>query len=234
MTRLYTCLARISLRSLRPALLVLLALTLAACEQTRFESLPTGTQRDCDPAWVGNWLVTDNEADSDEEPGYWVVKPDCSGYQTVEEEGLSEEEDEFRFRYIQQKDQSYLAVAERPDPKSDDQAWENAFMLIRYQFRGPDEIRLYAIDDHRLAELIVAYKIPGRTEVSSGGPDQKPGRRQNSINNLVYGDSKATDAVIKRRDAYDRKPWLLLKRVSDEELARIKAKYPASRGPESG
>lgn len=234
MRRIQACLAPVSSRSLRPALLALLTLALAACEQTRFEALPSGTQRDCDPAWVGNWLVTNNEADSDEEPGYWVVKPDCSGYQTVEEEGLSEEEDEFRFRYIKQSDHNYLAVAERPDPKADDQAWENAFMLIRYQFRGPDEIRLYAIDDHRIAELIVAYEIQGRTEVSSGGPEQQPGRRGNSINNLIYGDSKATDAVIKRRDAYARKPWMLLRRVSDEELARVKAKYPASRGPESG
>ncbi len=234
MSSIRDCFALVPSQWLRPALFALLALSLAACEQTRFESLPTGTQLDCDQAWVGAWRVSAGEDDADEEPGYWVVRPDCKSYQTVEEDGASEEDDEFRFRYVKQDGNSYLAVASRPDPKADDQAWENAFMLIRYEIRGEDSIRLYAIDDHRLAQWIVDYQINGRTKVSSGGADQKPGRRSNSINNLIYGDSAATDKVLGRRGAYKRKPWMLLERISEEEIHQIKAKLPAANGPESG
>ncbi len=228
------CLALFPSKWLRPALLALLALSLGACEQTRFESLPSGTQLDCDPAWVGAWRVSGGEEDADEEPGYWVVRPECKSYQTVEEDGASEEDDEFQFRYVKQGKFSYLAVATRPDSKSDDQAWENAFMLLRYEFRGENSIRLYAIDDHQMARWIVDYQVNGRTEVSSGGAEQKPGRRSNSINNLIYGDAAATDAVLDRRGAYKRKPWMLLERVSDAEINQIKAKLPAANGPESG
>ena len=217
---------------LRTPILLLLVLICSACQQTRFAALPSGTESACDSDWVGAWRVDAEGTESDKEPAYWIVKPDCAGYQTLEEEGISEDEDEFRFRYVQQGKSRYIAAASRPDLKAADQDWEHGFMLFRYEVLNKNKIRVHAIDNQRIAHLIVDGEIKGRTAVSNDSKD--PRARDKSIRNLVSGDSKATDAVLKRKDIYDPTPWLILHRASDAEIAKFKERMLDQRSPEGG
>jgi len=219
----------------RLALVALLLLACTACQQTRFESLPSSAGRDCDAAWVGSWRIeASRNADADDKPGYWIVQPGCHGYQTLEAEGVSEDEDEFALRYIRHNGRDYLAAASRPDPKAEDQAWEKGIMLFRYEFVGKDRIRVFAADDRQVARLIVDEQIRGRTEVTSGDADEPPGKRSGSIHNLVYGAPADTDRVLRRKDVFATAPWAELRRATDAEIERVKARLIDRRNPEGG
>jgi hypothetical protein len=218
----------------RCVLTLLLVCLLGACQQTRFEALPSGALSDCDNAWVGAWRieVSTESKDEDEGPVYWLVDEKCARYQTLETDRELEQENEYTLRYVQQGAQHYL-VASKPGSDGDDSAWDKGFMLFRYELRGDDEIRAYEIDNQRVAHLIVDGAIAGRSEVKS--ETEKDGKTKlDSIENMIAGPTSATDAVIRRKGVFKRKPWLLLRRASDSEIAKVKAQIEDRRNPESG
>lgn len=221
--------------ALRSTLVLLAIALLSGCEQTRFEALPSGEVSDCDRDWVGAWRIEDTRerAEKDDGPVYWIVSDNCARYQTLEPDGASEDEDDYAFRYVRHGDSNFIAATAHPDAEAKDSDWHKAHMLIRYEFRGSDQIRAFDVDNQRVARLIVDGEIGGRTEVKS-----KPGKdtknNLESVENLVFGPSAATDSIIRRKGVFGRKPWLVLHRASSEEIARAKARVEERRSPEGG
>ena len=218
----------------RVALLALIGL-LAACQQTRFEAPPTGELAQCDQRWVGAWRVESSRdaGDDDEGPIYWVVGKDCGDYQMLEPDGESDDDDEFTLRYITSGKHDFIVDVPKPDADAKDSDWESAYMLVRYEFRGDDEIRAYDVDNRAVARMIVDGGIAGRTEVRSKAQADSS-IKLDSVENLVYGSSAATDAVIRRKGVFVRKPWLVLHRVSEEEATKAKINARERRSPEGG
>ncbi len=216
--------------------LSLLALGLVSgCQQTRFEALPSGEVSDCARDWVGAWRIEDmtERDEKDDGPVYWIVSDNCARYQTLEPDGESDDEDEYSIRYVRHGDSNFIAATARPDAEAKDSDWHNAHMLIRYEFRGQDQIRAFEVDNQHVARLIVDGEIGGRSEVKS-----KPGKggknNLESVENLILGPSSATDSIIRRKGVFGRKPWLILHRASSEEIARAWARVEERRSPEGG
>ncbi|MDZ4813339.1 MAG: hypothetical protein SGI99_12125 [Pseudomonadota bacterium] len=216
--------------------LSLLAIGLVSgCQQTRFEALPTGEVSDCVRDWVGAWRIEDmtERDEKDDGPVYWIVSDNCARYQTLEPDGESEDEDEYSIRYVRHGNSNFIAATARPDAEAKDSDWHKAHMLIRYEFRGHDQIRAFEVDNQRVARLIVDGEIGGRSEVKS-----KPGKGGKndleSVENLLFGPSSETDSVIRRKGVFGRKPWLILHRTSSEEIARARAGVEERRSPEGG
>ncbi len=223
------------LAPLRIAALLLAVSLLSACQETRFEVLPSGDVSDCDASWVGSWRVenTGEADDEDDGPMYWVVAENCAQYQTLEPGGESDGEEDFSIRYVRHGGDAYLALNE-PEAKQDDSAFDKASMLVRYEVRNKDEIRTFEIDNRLVARLIVDGEIIGQTEVKHAKPSNaSKSLNSDSISNLIYGPSANTDIVIKRKGVFKRKPWMILRRASDEEIARIKTTIEERR-PEDG
>ena len=57
--------------------LLALLLGLAGCSTTVFESLPTGTTTDCDPAWPGRWEPVGTADDPMKPQGVVEIAADC-------------------------------------------------------------------------------------------------------------------------------------------------------------
>lgn len=220
---------------LRFAAVLLTIAALGACQETRFEALPTGEVSDCDPAWVGAWRVENasDEENKDEGPMYWVVAENCTHYQTLEPDGESDGEEDFSIRYVRHDGDAYLALNE-PEAKQSDSDFDKATMLVRYEFRNNNEIRTFEVDNRFVARSIVDDEIPGSTEVKNG-KSTNSGKtvKTDSISNLIYGPSENTDQVIKRKGVFKRKPWMILRRASTEEIARVRARIK-NRSPEDG
>jgi hypothetical protein len=220
---------------LRIAALLLAIGLLSACEETRFEALPSGEVSDCDPSWVGGWQVenpSENES-KDEGPVYWVVAENCAHYQTLEPGGASDGGEDFTIRYVQHGSNAYVALNE-PEAKQEDSDFDKATMLVRYEFRSKNEIRTFEVDNRFVARLIVDGEISGSTEVKNSNPESTgKSVKTDSITNLIYGPSTNTDKVIKRKGVFKRKPWMILRRAGDEEIARVRAAIEERR-PEDG
>ena len=58
-------------------LLASLLLGLAGCSTTVFESLPTGTVTDCDPAWPGRWQPEAMPDDATKPTDVLEISEDC-------------------------------------------------------------------------------------------------------------------------------------------------------------
>jgi hypothetical protein len=220
---------------LRLAAVLLATVALGACQETRFEALPTGEVSDCDPAWVGNWRVENasDEESKDDGPMYWLVAENCAHYQTLEPDGESDGEEDFSIRYVQHGDDAYLALNE-PEAKQGDSDFDKATMLVRYEFRNNNEIRTFEVDNRFVARSIVDGEVSGSTEVKNSKPNSsRKSLKTDSISNLIYGPGANTDMVIKRKGVFKRKPWMILHRVSDEELARFRTAIK-DRSPEDG
>lgn len=218
----------------RHVALVGLVLLVGACQQTRFEALPTGDVQTCDQDWVGTWRIEDHDQARDEKEGpvYWVVAADCAQYQSIETGGISEDNDEFSLRYVMQDRNRYLVALSAPDKDAEPTAWSKGYMLVRYHFRNANEIETYAVDDHAVAKMIVDLKIPGRTDTRTRSDDRNVTIA--SIENLIAGPAAVTDDVLKRRGVFKRKPWLTLHRASAQEIEAVKQQAIDRRSPENG
>lgn len=221
------------LQHFRFALLFAAIALLPACQQTRFEAAPSGELSSCDQRWVGAWRVeSPREHDDSDGPIYWVVSKDCTNYQMLEPDGPSDDQDEFTLRYIRNGGQDF--IVDLPKGKGKDSSdWDNAFMVVRYQFHGADQVSAFDVDNQHVARLIIDAEIAGRTEARSKAESGRKVKLE-SVENMVYGPSSTTDAVIHRKGVFNRKPWLILTRASAEEMAKAQIKMHERRNPESG
>lgn len=186
-----------------------LLLGLAGCSTTVFESLPTGTNTDCDPAWPGRWQPIDPSNDAKKPDDAVEIAADCRSaitkgerkpvHLTLVDTGTG--------RYLQMHNESG-----KPDCIGKDQAL-CGHVLFRYE-RDGGTIRLYDVDHARVATDIGRKKIRGHSERQdgSGVKTDKPIHQ-----NFIAGDGKHIATLLRRRpELFGSEPLLVLRRVSAE------------------
>ena len=192
-------------RTARLALL-LLSLCLGGCSTTVFESLPTGTTTDCDPAWPGRWEPVGTADDPMKPQGVVEIAADCRSattkgetkpvHLTLTDTGTGQ--------YLQLHNDSG-----KPDCVGDGNTRCGA-ALLRYE-RDGDTMRLYDADHAWIAAAIKARKIDGH----SARADTKGLKtKEPTYNNFVAGDGKRIAKLLrKHRELFMTEPLMVLRRV---------------------
>lgn len=188
--------------------LVLLALLLglAGCSTTVFESLPTGTTTDCDPAWPGRWEPVGSADDPMKPQGVVEIAADCRSTTT------KGETKPVHLTLIDTRAGQYLQVhndSGKPDCIGDANTRCGA-TLLRYE-RDGDTMRLYDPDHAWIAAAIKDKKIDG---YSARGDTQGVKTKEPTYQNFVAGDGKRIATLLrKHRELFTAEPLMVLRRV---------------------
>ena len=192
-------------RTARLALL-LLSLCLGGCSTTVFESLPTGTTTDCDPAWPGRWEPVGTADDPMKPQGVVEIAPDCRSATT------KGETKPIRLTLIDTRAGQYLQLhndSGKPDCVGPGNTRCGA-ALLRYE-RDGDTMRLYDADHAWIAAAIKAKKIDGY----SMRPDTKGLKtKEPTYNNFIAGNPDRIAKLLRKCPAlFVREPLMVLRRV---------------------
>ncbi|MEG2940681.1 MAG: hypothetical protein RR969_03755 [Thermomonas sp.] len=201
------------------ALLALL-LGLAGCSSTVFQSLPTGSTTDCDPAWPGRWEPVASANDDMKPQGAVEIAADCRSAT------IKGERKPIRLTLIDTGNARYLQVhndSGKPDCVGPGNTRCGA-TLLRYENDG-DTMRLYDADHAWIAAAIKGKKIDG----TSTRPDTKGLKTSEpTYNNFIAGDAKAIAKLLRKHpQLFTREPLLVLRRVA-ADAAPTESMPPAS------
>lgn len=192
------CLARLAL--------TILLLGLAGCSTTVFESLPTGTATDCDPAWPGRWQPAAGADDALKPKDAVEISADC---RTATTKG---ETKPMRLTLVDTGKGRYLQLhndSGEPDCIGEGKARCGA-VLLRYE-RDGDTIRLYDADHARIAAAIKDRKVDGYTERADG---KELKTSEPTFRNFVAGDGKRIAKLLRKHpDFFAGEPLMVLQRV---------------------
>ena len=186
--------------------LLAVLLGLAGCSTTVFESLPTGTATDCDPAWPGRWEPVGTADDPMKPQGAVEIAADCRSATT------KGETKPLQLTLVDTRAGRYLQVhndSGKPDC-IDDRNTRCGATLFRYEREG-DTMRLYDADHAWIAAAIKGKKIDGHSERADtkGLKTKEPTYR-----NFVAGDGKRIAALLrKHRQLFNAEPLIVLRRV---------------------
>lgn len=199
--------------SISRVLALLLVLLLSACSDTKFLSLPSGETSDCDQRFVGTWRVIEQSDDKDG-PDYLAIEPDCKriiGSKENEHEDLREDTE---LRFHRGKYADYLVLRDLPDADSESDAEPEGHGLMRYRIKRDRRIEVFGIDHRQIALMLVDGRLHGNSKVNA------PKQGSITYDNLVDSNSEELDRALKDRRAFERKPAIVLERVSKEEYRR--------------
>ena len=201
--------------------LLALLLGLAGCSTTVFESLPTGTTTDCDPAWPGRWEPVGTADDPMKPQGVVEIAADCRSATT------KGETKPVHLTLVVTGTGQYLQLhndSGKPDCVGDDKTRCGA-ALLRYE-RDGDTMRLYDADHAWIAAAIKGKKIDGH----SARADTKGVKtKAPTYNNFVAGDGKRIAALLrKHRQLFNAEPLMVLRRVP-ADAAQPEPAAPAPR-----
>ena len=186
--------------------LLLVLLGLAGCSTTVFESLPTGTTTDCDPAWPGRWEPVGTADDPMKPQGAVEIAADCRSTTT------KGETKPVHLTLVDTGAGQYLQLhndSGKPDCVGDGNTRCGA-ALLRYE-RDGDTMRLYDADHAWIAAAIKAKKIDGHSERADtkGLKTKEP-----TYNNFVAADGKRIARLLrKHRELFNAEPLIVLQRV---------------------
>ena len=192
-------------RTARLALLALL-LGLGGCSTTVFESLPTGTSTDCDPAWPGRWEPVGSSNDDMKPQGVVEIAADCRSATT------KGETKPVHLTLIETRTGQYLQLhndSGKPDCVGPGNTRCGA-ALLRYE-RDGDTMRLYDADHAWIAAAIKAKKIEG----TSTRPDtQGLKTKEPTYNNFIAGNPDRIAKLLRKHpQLFTREPLMVLRRV---------------------
>ena len=202
--------------------LLLVLLGLAGCSTTVFESLPTGTTTDCDPAWPGRWEPVASADDDMKPQGIVEIAADCRSATT------KGERKPIRLTLVDTRAGQYLQLhndSGKPDCIGPGNTRCGA-ALLRYE-RDGDTMRLYDPDHAWIAAAIKAKKIDGYTV----RPDTKGLKtKEPTYNNFIAGDGKRIARLLRKYpELFVREPLMVLRRVP-VDAASAEPAAPASEG----
>ncbi len=191
-------------------LLLVMLLGLGGCSTTVFETIPSGTTTDCDPAWPGRWqpdATTGQPPDEAVKPKDALeISADCK---TATTKG---EPKPMHLTLIGTKSGQYLQVHNdngEPDCIGDGKT-HCGYVLLRYE-RDGDTIRLYDPDHARVAAAIAKGSLNGFSERADGKlKTSEPIHR-----NFIAGDAKQIEKVLRRRaELFNTEPLIVLQRAA--------------------
>jgi len=208
------------------AILVLLTATLGGCTDTLFESQPAENVASCDKLFVGNWRVLATDSKNQDDEMFLIVEPQCKRWRFIEDG--KEDEKLARTTHIAFANvggKALLTVKVDEDKPSTDSRWRDGYYYLSYTFADKN-IHLHAVDDRRLAHLIIDGTVQGRTERVSRAPGDKRKIVDGSseLHNFVAGSpaemaqAVQIDGLFAEADAY------LLKPASKAEIFKSRKK----------
>lgn len=195
--------------------LLLLAGILSGCVDTLFESQPGENVAACDRHFVGTWRMQATDSKDADEELFLIVDPECKRWRFIEdgkEDEKLEKTTHLAFATVAGK--SLLTVKVDQDSKdahNADAKWRDGYYYLRYEI-SDKTIRLQAVDDQRIAHMIIDGKMQGRTERVSREPGDKRGGTSSELHNFIAGNPAEMarvaqlDGVFADADAYILKP----------------------------
>ena len=196
--------------------LLALLLGLAGCSTTVFESLPTGSTTDCDPAWPGRWEPVGTADDPMKPQGVVEIAADCRSATT------KGETKPVHLTLIDTGAGQYLQLhndSGKPDCVGEGNKRCGA-ALLRYE-RDGDSMRLYDADHAWIAAAIKAKKIDGHSERADtkGMKTKEP-----TYNNFIAGDGKRIAKLLRQHpQLFVREPLMILRRVPAGDAPTVDA-----------
>lgn len=196
--------------------LLALLLGLAGCSTTVFESLPTGTTTDCDPAWPGRWEPVGTADDPMKPQGVVEIAADCRSATT------KGETKPVHLTLIDTRAGQYLQVhndSGKLDCIGDDDTRCGA-TLLRYE-RDGDTMRLYDPDHAWIAKAIKAKDIDG---YSTRADTKGLKTTEPTYRNFVAGDGKRIAKLLRTHpQLFTAEPLIELRRVPDVAAPAVEA-----------
>jgi hypothetical protein len=185
-----------------------LALTLAGCVETRFESPLGDNIETCDAGWKGLWLDAgggnyDRAGDAD---AAFYVNDDCQFIvlDQPEKDGALKQI-HVPVNYVHADGKDYVVIADsavkglvdvRP-PYGVIPAPEKSFFFARYRLRG-DRLELYQVDSERTAKLVIDRKLEGTVD-----------KRRNELHVYVSGTRAQMLDIVRTQAIFEEKPMKL-------------------------
>ncbi len=188
-----------------------LLLGLAGCSTTVFESVPTGTATDCDPAWPGRWQPLAMADDAGKPKDMLEISPDCRTA-TTKSEGKPKP---MHLTLIKTRaGQQYLQIHNddgQPDCIGAGKA-HCGYVLMRYEREG-DTIRVYDPDHARVAAAVNKGSIKGFSERADG----KELKTSEPIHrNFLAGDPVKIEKLFRQHpEIFNAQPFIVLHRVTN-------------------
>ena len=209
--------------------LALLALALAGCVETRFQSPPGTELTACDARWNGLWVGADGDMDLEDVTAF-AVDADCRFHvldQPAPRGPLKRVEVPVRFVHADGKD--YLVVPDDglgdlvqvPPPRGIDPPPARSWFLARYAVRGDGSIDLFPVDSRRVAARVIDGTIEGTVDKTA-----------NDLHVYVRGDPARVLAMLRTVPMFEDEPALRLVRSPLDEAAFERARRtPGDGGP---
>jgi len=196
--------------------LLAMLLGLAGCSSTVFESLPTGSTTDCDPAWPGRWEPVGTADDPMKPQDVVEIAADCRSATT------KGETKPVHLTLIDTGAGQYLQLhndSGKPDCVGDGNTRCGA-TLLRYE-RDGDTMRLYDADHAWIAAAIKAKKIDGHSERADtkGLKTKEPTYR-----NFIAGDGKRIAKLLRKHtQLFTAEPLMVLRRAAADAAPAAEA-----------
>ncbi len=191
---------------LRYLALGLLLLTLAGCEETRFESPLGDNIETCDTRWKGLWL---NPKGDDREAEGLFVDAECRLLViTQPEKGGPLKPVHVPLNFVHAGGKDYVVVADDqlkglvdldPPPAVTPKP-ARSYFFARYRLRG-DRLEIYYADTQRIAKLLIDDKLRGTLSKTPG-----------TLHAYVMGDRATMLDIVRRLPVFADKPGAVLAR----------------------
>jgi hypothetical protein len=185
-----------------------LALTLAGCIETRFESPPGDNIETCDAGWKGLWLDAgggsyDRVGDDD---AAFYVNDDCQFIVLDQpEKNGALKQIHVPVNYVHADGKDYIVIADSAvkglvdlkPPHGVTPSPEKSFFFARYRLRG-DRLELYQVDSDRTAKLVIDGKLEGTVD-----------KTRNELHVYVNGSRAQMLDIVRAQAIFEDKPMKL-------------------------
>ncbi|HST27223.1 MAG TPA: hypothetical protein VLK26_02505 [Rudaea sp.] len=206
------------------SLLLLGALALlCGCQDTFFETQPGTRITACDERFVGQWRLLPADPAKADDAFFVVVEPQCKRWRFIEDgKDDIKTENSVHVAFARVGELALLTLKEDQPASHDSQArWSDGYRYLRYDFVD-GTIRLHAVDDKRVAHLIIDGGIHGRTERISREPGSQ--RDSDDLHNFVAGDAKEMARVAQLDGIFRSGGYYTLKPATHDEIFKSTGK----------
>ncbi len=211
---------------MRSVILIPLLIALAACVETRFESIPGDAVEACDERWKGLWVYRAGPDEREDDELAFLVDEECR-FQLLErpEKDGPPKAVHIPLNFVRGNGADYVVIADdQLSPVVDvrpvhgiDPPPAKAFFIARYRIDG-DRLEIDAIDDRRVARLVIDNELSGTVD-----------RSRNELHVFVRGDRARVLEILRTQPVFVDKPGATLER-RQQTLAEFERERTRSRG----
>jgi len=199
-------------------LLVCSCAALSGCVDTVFETQPSGTIGTCDAHFVGQWRLLPAEPSSSNDELFVIVEPACKRWRFIEDakdDVNTENEVHIAFATVAGKPLVTIKNEEKHEYAHYDHKWRDGYMYLRYVV-GDDGIKLFPVDDKRVAHWIIDGKVKGHSEVLTQSPGST--HQEGELHNFVAGNADEMTRVAQLDGIFTEARFFMLKPATTAEI----------------